>query len=168
MPCFLESSVGLNSYVILDSSPSPFGSNILDFIFVSILCDICLHFTHRSFHTSNYLYQKFHIKHHKKYVLTFSAIHHVFPDIEGLALGLGGVLPFIILYQCFDLYIFLAQTFFVQISNIIGHSGYMIPSMPRWFPIFNPHYHDQHHKFYNVNFAATYLFTDAIFGTLKI
>ena len=55
-----------------------FISYVLDFIFVSILCDVCLYFTHRLFHKSNYLYQKFHIKHHKKYEPTFSAIHYVF------------------------------------------------------------------------------------------
>ena len=63
---------------------------------------------------------------------------------------------------------FLGNIFFVQLSNVIGHSGYLIPGMPPWFPILNPKYHDNHHYFVNVNYAAMYTFTDRMFGTLRI
>ena len=150
----------------VDNSDNPdAGMLIVQLFTISFVGDITLYATHRLFHHP-YLYKKYHIKHHRDYTYTFAAVHHFFDDFESAALAFGGILPAMIMHV--HLYTYLAWLFIVQISAIIGHSGYRIPGMRDDFPIFNPRYHDGHHKYVRANYGAIYTWTDKLFGTLRI
>lgn len=166
LPMLLSYVFDIGMPFVNKSEPAPeVGEVIGELMLLTIMGDITLYLIHRLFHTP-WLFKNYHIKHHRDYTYTFAAIHHFFDDFEGIVLALAGIFPVIIFHVHF--YSYLAWLAIVQLSAIIGHSGYQIPGMSETFPIMNPRYHDGHHKFVGANYGAIFTWTDRMFGTLRL
>ena len=134
---------------------------------VAVTADVLFYWLHRLMHTRRF-YQPVHKIHHEfKYSI---ALAHHWMDIKEAALfALPQALPPIVYWGLTGRKIHLLSMWsafcFTQLNAILGHAGYSIPLLPRWFPCFQASFHDHHHVDYTVNFAAIFPLTDRLFGT---
>lgn len=134
---------------------------------ISVAADFLFYALHRLVHTKHF-YLSWHKKHHEfKYSIAFA--HHWMTFKEALVFALPQAVPPMLLglltgQKTHILSMWLGFSF-TQLNAIVGHAGYQIPFIPRWFPLMQASYHDWHHIDYSSNFGAIYPIVDWMFGT---
>lgn len=123
--------------------------------------DFIAYWTHRAFHTK-FLYRHVHRFHHRfgapsPYVA--AAIH----PAEFLTLQLASLVP--IIFIPFHVVSVVCIFLYVLIFNIIDHSGIRIVSALPWQP--PSMYHDDHHRYFHVNYGQHLMIWDRLHGTLR-
>eukprot|EP00924_Labyrinthula_sp_SR-Ha-C_P009730 maker-scaffold_22-snap-gene-4.13-mRNA-1 protein AED:0.00 eAED:0.00 QI:232/1/1/1/1/1/2/72/337 len=138
-----------------------------EFSSVTVLADIFFWICHRSFHTPG-LYLNHHKVHHE-FKYSIASAHHWSTFFEAAMFSIPQALAPIVLWPVFGKRIHLTSMWagivFTQLNAIVGHAGYDLPFVPKWFPFFQPEYHDFHHIDHLSNFAAIFPLTDMLFGT---
>ena len=140
---------------------------LLESLAISVGADVFFYLLHRLVHQPS-MYKDWHKMHHEfKYTIAYA--HHWMTYKEALIFMFPQVAPPLIMWaitgrKTHILSMWIAFVF-TQINGTLGHAGWRIPGLPRWFPFFQPAYHDHHHVDYSGNFAAVYPLTDMVFGT---
>lgn len=138
---------------------------------ISVLCDTSFYWMHRTLHRPS-LYKSWHKLHHD-FKFSVAIAHHYMSFKEAMLFALPQALPpfavsamsMLLSGRKAHLISMWIAFYLTQINVIIGHAGYQVPFLPRWFPTFQPAYHDYHHVDYKANFGALYPLTDWVFGS---
>lgn len=134
---------------------------LLTSIFYILLLDLSLYWAHRLFHLP-FLFRKIHYLHHRTgapVALTAFAMH----PLEALTYHFLTFLPFFILPLYFlSAIIILLYTYYV---SLIDHSG--VKNHPWFFWQSPAKFHDDHHRFFHVNYGQTFWFWDYVFGSWR-
>ena len=140
----------------------------VDIVLVLLMSEVLFYGMHRIFHIP-FLYKHIH-KHHHKYKEPFALINHYLHPVETVLFFIPPVLPGIILNT--HIVTMWITAIMMNWNGIFIHSGYDIRMF--WLSkdkkkIILPGIleHDLHHKYFNYNYGATFLFMDYIFGTYR-
>ena len=128
-------------------------------LFVTL--DFIAYWMHRGFHTK-FLYKHVHRFHHRfgapsPYVAI--AIH----PAEFLTLQLASLVP--IIFVPFHAVSIACILLYILIFNIVDHSGIKLVSALPWQP--PSMYHDDHHRYFHVNYGQHLMIWDRLHGTLR-
>jgi delta24-sterol reductase len=126
-----------------------------------ISLDFALYFAHRTFHIP-YLYKKFHWVHHRNttpIAINSLAIH----PVEVLVYHAFTLLPIVIIPLHYISVI--GALFYTNYVSLIDHSGIKFHSWLFWQS--PSQFHDDHHKYFHVNYGQTFWFWDWMFGTWR-
>jgi methylsterol monooxygenase len=131
--------------------------NLRHFLFYYFISDMYFYASHRLLHTK-FLYRTVHKKHH--YFTAPMAISALYCNRTEMILSniITGLLPGTLLGSHMGLVF--TWTLFGLVNSCIVHSGYTMP----FFILTNTNAHDNHHKYFNVNYGIGGL-SDLIFGT---
>lgn len=130
-------------------------------VLVFFWIDIWAYFAHRFLHMKG-IYKYFHKWHHRYQpptAITAFAMH----PCEFILFQLGGI-------SCcflFEIHIlaFMFNAIFVSYHGQVDHSGIDFEGDLPWQP--SVQYHDDHHRFFHVNFGQNLILWDYLFGTLR-
>ncbi|EMC92017.1 hypothetical protein BAUCODRAFT_38034 [Baudoinia panamericana UAMH 10762] len=139
----------------------------MQFLLAICILDTWQYFLHRLMHTSRYLYNAFHSRHHRLYVpYAYGALYN--HPFEGFLLDTLGTC---IAYLVSGMTVRQSMWFFTMttIKTVDDHCGYVFP----WDPLQkltsnNAGYHDVHHQSWGIktNFSQPYFtFWDELLGT---
>lgn len=130
-------------------------------VLLFLLMDASAYYVHRLFHIKP-LFKRFHRIHHR-FVATSPFVVVALHPIELLCLQAASFLPIFIFPLHFVSVIVVLV--YVLVFNIIDHSGVKLSSSIPWQgPTM---YHDDHHKFFHVNFGQHLMIWDRMHGTLR-
>lgn len=140
-------------------------SNVACFIFASIVVeDFYFYWVHRLLHTKKFYWiHKIHHEHAAPFGITAEYAHPIETIFLGIGTGLGPVIfaPWIHIVH-------LWAWLLVRVNQTVEvHSGYDFPwSLNNWIPFWGgAEFHDFHHNKNIGNYASTFTYMDAIFGT---
>mmetsp|Transcript_88867 Transcript_88867/g.162954 ORF Transcript_88867/g.162954 Transcript_88867/m.162954 type:complete len:310 (-) Transcript_88867:178-1107(-) len=137
-----------------------------------LLHDICFYCYHRLLHEVPSLYKHVHKQHHiftAPFAWTSIATH----PVETLLQSVGGLLGPLLHSAFFGLPVHALWIWLglITIQGVFDHSGYDLP-LP--FDIFGmlpgfggTHFHDDHHRYFNCNYAAAFSMIDDFMGTSR-
>lgn len=128
-----------------------------------LLEDFFFYWGHRALHTRT-LYAAVHRVHHE-HAAPFGAAAEYAHPAEVLFLGASTIVgPALMGPHLLTLYVYLALR---CMQTVECHSGYEFPwSLNVWVPWYGgAEYHDWHHKTYFGNYASTFTWWDAVYGT---
>ena len=139
---------------------------VFKMIFFFLLDDVWFYFYHRFLHLNPTLYKKYHKPHHAftaPFCWTSHAVHPVEMMLQSFGTFLGPVFFKMSLVELW-LWFILRQT-----HGVLDHIGYELP----WYldllsclpGVGGTKFHDDHHKYFNVNFASCFSFIDDFMGT---
>ena len=130
-------------------------------VLLFVVMDASAYYVHRLFHVKT-LFRHFH-RHHHRYVATTPFVVVAMHPIELLCLQAASFLPIFIVPLHFVSVIVVLG--YVLLFNIIDHSGVKLVSRIPWQ---GPSmYHDDHHKYFHVNFGQHLMVWDRVHGTLR-
>lgn len=136
-------------------------SNFLSFTASLLLFDTWFYWFHRLLHTKLF-YRKIHHWHHLSRPPTVWANNSdTFLD----TFFLQSYWIFIHFFIPISIPVVMCHKLFDQISGMLGHSGYEYVYKSQ-FPFLRVSHHDQHHQYFNYNFATHFIFWDRLMGTL--
>ena len=126
-----------------------------------VVMDASAYYVHRLFHIKA-LFRRFHRIHHR-YVATTPFVVVAVHPVELLSLQAASFLPIFIVPLHFVSVIVVLV--YVLVFNIIDHSGVKLSSSIPWQ---GPSmYHDDHHRYFHVNFGQHLMIWDRLHGTLR-
>eukprot|EP00300_Choanocystis_sp_HF-7_P037322 c53413_g1_i1.p1 GENE.c53413_g1_i1~~c53413_g1_i1.p1 ORF type:complete len:270 (-),score=3.49 c53413_g1_i1:28-837(-) len=142
--------------------PLPGWKTIVWQVLFTYLCEeIFFYSTHRLFHIYPFLYKNVHKYHHTfKAPIAIAAVYAKSPEML-----ISNILPGAVGPAILQSHIIVEYIWFIlgQLMTLHHHSGYDFPYM---IGHLNPRMHDDHHKYFNVNFGVFGLMDD-LFGTMR-
>lgn len=141
-----------------------FGSALLMFAVSLVIYDAWFYWGHRMMHTEH-LY-RFHQHHHKSIVP--SPWSNNSDTLVGAFVEQSYFL-FVVFFLPIPPAVLIAHKIFDQVTGIAGHAGheYFASRTARWpWPGLCTTFHDQHHGYFNYNYANTFSWWDRMMGTL--
>lgn len=129
-----------------------------------ILDDCCFYIYHRILHSHKFLYGHFHKQHHE-FTMPFAWTSHAVHPVEMLLQSIGAMAgPVIFAMELRVFWLWLALR---QWQGILDHIGYELPfDILHYIPgIGGTKFHDDHHKYFTMNYASCFSIIDDIFGT---
>jgi lathosterol oxidase len=149
------------SMLYFNASDLPLVWHFISFFVCVIMIDAYLYYSHRFLHTPHF-YKNYHSVHHRwldPHIFTTVAMH----PVEFMFFQVGLILPMFVLPQWWVVYF--AAIAYTFIIGLIDHSGVRI-KMPWWTLHGGDNsFHDDHHKFFHVNFGHHTGFWDKLHGT---
>mmetsp|Transcript_24484 Transcript_24484/g.59563 ORF Transcript_24484/g.59563 Transcript_24484/m.59563 type:complete len:262 (+) Transcript_24484:82-867(+) len=141
----------------------PWQTSVFQVIAMFVIEDFFFYWGHRLLHTP-WLYRNIHSIHHEFSSPIGMAAEYAHPAevvFLGIATGIG---PLVFGPHLFTLWCYLCVRCF---QTVECHSGYDFPwSLNRWVPVYGgADFHDHHHKNYSGNYASTFIWMDAVYGT---
>merc|ERR1712070_732584 len=129
-----------------------------------LLDDLWFYAYHRTLHTYPTLYRRFHKPHHvftAPFAWTSHAVHPVEMALQSIGALCGPI------FFGFGIELFWAWLVVRQWQGVLDHTGYELPLDPiGWIPgVGGTKFHDEHHQFFNANYASCFSFIDDLFGT---
>jgi len=134
--------------------------SIFTFIVYLLWIDVSLYFAHRIFHIP-FLFKKIHYVHHQNttpIAVTSLAMH----PLEALTFHAVTFLPMLFIPMHYIAAII--ALVYTNVVSLIDHSGIKFNS---WFFQSPSQFHDDHHKYFHVNYGQTFWFWDWAFGTWR-
>lgn len=142
------------------------GERGLGFTLLSTVCyflatDLLLYAAHRIYHRPR-LFRLIHRVHHRNTTPTPFTAYSMHP-IEFLTYEAVALLPLFF----FPVYAgaAIATLLYSNITAMLQHSGVRMSSLLPWQPV--TLFHDDHHKFFHVNYGQNLALWDRVFGTLR-
>lgn len=132
-----------------------------------LIDDVSFYCYHRVLHSNRVLYERFHKPHHV-FTAPFAWTSHAVHPVEMLLQSVGTMTgPLLLRMTLTELWCWLALR---QWHGVLDHTGYDLPFLDTgcgWLPgIFGgTAFHDDHHRFYNGNYASYFSFIDDLLGT---
>mmetsp|Transcript_10175 Transcript_10175/g.22053 ORF Transcript_10175/g.22053 Transcript_10175/m.22053 type:complete len:191 (-) Transcript_10175:76-648(-) len=135
-----------------------------------ILHDMSFYCYHRTLHEVPWLYKWFHKPHHMC-TAPFAWSSHATHPVEMMLQSIGamtGPLIWAALYGL-PIYAWWCWLALVQLQGVMDHSGYDFPAPFDCFAMLpgfgGTKFHDEHHKYFNGNYAAAFSVIDDVMGT---
>ncbi|MEM8594016.1 MAG: sterol desaturase family protein [Pseudomonadota bacterium] len=146
-----------------NASDFPWYYHPFSFFLTVMLMDLYLYYSHRFLH-SELLFESCHMIHHKwldPHIYTTVAMH----PIEFFLFQMGLIIPMFVVPQFWP--VFILAVMYTYLIGMIDHSGVRI-KMP-WWTIHggSNQFHDDHHKFFHVNFGHHTGIWDKLHGTVR-
>eukprot|EP00658_Telonema_sp_P-2_P017287 TRINITY_DN16698_c0_g2_i1.p1 TRINITY_DN16698_c0_g2~~TRINITY_DN16698_c0_g2_i1.p1 ORF type:complete len:154 (-),score=23.92 TRINITY_DN16698_c0_g2_i1:175-636(-) len=118
----------------------------------------------RQLHAHPELYRRFHKPHHiftAPFAWTSHAVHPVEMSLQSVGAMMG---PIVFGFGREQLWLWLVLR---QWQGVMDHIGLELPMDPLcWLPgLGGTKFHDQHHQYFNANYASCFSFIDDLFGT---
>ena len=129
-----------------------------------LLDDLWFYAYHRTLHSSPGLYKRFHKPHHV-FTAPFAWTSHAVHPVEMMLQSIGALCgPLLFGFGRELLWLWLVVR---QWQGVLDHTGYELPVDPiGWIPgVGGTKFHDEHHQYFNANYASCFSFIDDIFGT---
>lgn len=164
---FVSSAIWLNQegYTLVTASEPTFLSFVLWLLVSMFLYDTWFYWVHRMIHTKRF-YKLIHLWHHRsKSPVIWSNNSDTL--LDGVLTQSYWIFAALILPMPTALLI-LVHKVYDQVTGMLGHAGYeyggMLTMPPSPFAAVT--FHDQHHEYFNCNYATQFLFWDKLMGTL--
>jgi len=134
-----------------------------------VIDDICFYAYHRLFHNFQWLYVRFHRQHHQ-FVSPFAWSSHAIHPVEMMCQSVGAMLgPMLFAHSWGGMTLWQWWTWLVlrQLQGVLDHTGFDLPLDPlRMIPgVGGTKFHDDHHRYFNCNYASCFSAIDLLFGT---
>lgn len=154
-----------HGFTLVESWELSIWSFVLWLLVSMFLYDTWFYWVHRLIHTKPF-YKRIHLWHHRsKTPVIWSNNSDTLMD--GVLTQSYWVFAALVLPMP-TAYLILVHKIYDQVTGMLGHAGYeyggMITMPPS--PFASVTFHDQHHEFFNYNYATQFLFWDKLMGTL--
>jgi len=152
---------------------SSYENGLFWIVFRIVVCfvidDICFYIYHRLFHNIEWLYVRFHRQHHQ-FVSPFAWSSHAIHPVEMMCQSVGAMLgPMLFAHVWGGMTLSQYWTWIVvrQLQGVLDHTGFDLPLDPlRIIPgVGGTKFHDDHHRYFNCNYASCFSAIDLLFGT---
>ena len=164
---FVGTAIWLNQqgFTLVTAWEPSFFSFVLWLLVSMFLYDTWFYWVHRLIHT-RWLYKRVHLWHHRSKVPVIWS-NNSDTLLDGVLTQSYWIVAALILPMPTALLI-LVHKIYDQITGMLGHAGYeyggMLTLPPSPFAAVT--FHDQHHEYFNCNYATQFLFWDKLMGTL--
>lgn len=126
-----------------------------------VMLDCIAYWVHRGFHI-RFLYRRVHRFHHR-FVAPTPYVALAIHPVEFLTLQVASLLPLLLIP--FHAVSAAGVLLYILIFNIIDHSGIRLVSALLWQA--PSMYHDDHHRYFHVNYGQHLMIWDRLHGTLR-
>eukprot|EP00940_MAST-03C_sp_MAST-3C-sp2_P000120 g120.t1 len=151
----------LTTYFTLDDAEGAWSRFFAEIAFVYVWIDLWAYWAHRFLHMKC-IYKYVHKWHHRYQPPTAFTAFAMHP-LEFIFFQMGGI------SCCFlfriHIVAFMANALLVAYHGQVDHSGIDFEGDLPWQP--SVHFHDDHHKYFHVNFGQSLIVWDWLFGTLR-
>lgn len=164
---FVGGAIWINQqgYTLVAAWEPSFFSFVLWLLVSMFLYDTWFYWVHRMIHTRRF-YKWIHLWHHRsKTPVIWSNNSDTL--LDGVLTQSYWIVAALILPMP-TAYLILVHKIYDQVTGMLGHAGYeyggMLTMPPSPFAAVT--FHDQHHEYFNCNYATQFLFWDKLMGTL--
>jgi len=150
---------------LFPSMPLPPAWQIVGYFGMSFLIDdLCFYCYHRLLHSHSTLYRLFHKPHHV-FTAPFAWTSHAVHPVEMMLQSVGAMTGPLLFG--FGRQLLWGWLIVRQIQGVLDHTGYELPIDPiGWLPgVGGTKFHDDHHKYFNANYASCFSAIDDLFDT---